>query len=885
MPLTPGDRLGPYEILNSIGAGGMGEVWKARDTRLDRLVAIKILSASLAANPDALARFEREALSVAKLSHPNILAIYEFGNPSTSSGQGTSPAYVVTELVDGETLRARLQQGPLSARRAVAYALQIARGIAAAHARGIVHRDLKPENVMIARDDRVTILDFGLAKPIGVNDVDAGETRAVSVRTSAGTVLGTFAYMAPEQVRGLAVDHRADIFAFGAVLYEMLSGERAFKGETAADTMTAILTKDPPDLDVARLNISPGLDRIVRRCVEKSPELRFQSADDLAFALETLSTSSSAPGSAHVDAPAASRRRVMTVLPWAIAAIAILGITGITLRGGSAGSDGVWQRFIQLTDAAGEETAPAISPDGGTVVYVMRKNGRSGLYSQRFGGRNATPIVVDPDRDYGGPAFSPDGSSIAFHASGGHEGGIFVAGATGETVHRLTDSGFDPSWSPDGKQIAYATEEALDPESRLSISSLWTVDAGGGTPHRISNSDGMQPVFSPSGKRIVFWANINGQRDLYTMPVGGGAPAALTSDPALDWSPIWSPDGRYVYFSSDRGGAMNLWRIAVDESSGAAKGQPEPVTNGVQASASLPRFSKTGSRLVFRSRVKAINPVAIPFDPATAKAGVPVVLDGSNNYRIPSDVSPDGSQLALFNIGESQEDIFLASVDGSHVRRLTDDEPRDRSPMFTRDGRAVIFYSRRGGDWSVWTIRTDGSGLRQLYTVPGGLLYPSVSPISDDIAFSDVSTRASYRGTLSGAPLEKLPNTQAPDGDKLLPMGWSPDGRQLSGCLFQANGTFTGVAVYALATHAMTVLSDEPCAAARWLPDNRHVLYFTANGEALTMVDAVTKQRTRIDVRLPGRSVNDMFAVSRDGRTIYYGAVRSEADIWIAERK
>jgi hypothetical protein len=427
--------------------------------------------------------------------------------------------------------------------------------------------------------------------------------------------------MAPEQVRGLAVDHRVDIFAFGAVLYEMLSGERAFKGETAADTMTAILTKDPPDLDVARLNISPGLDRIVRRCVEKSPELRFQSADDLAFALETLSTSSSASGSAHVDAPAASRRRVMTVLLWAIAAIAILGVTGITLRGGSAGSDGVWQRFIQLTDAAGEETAPAISPDGSTVVYVMRKNGRSGLYSQRFGGRNATPIVVDPDRDYGGPAFSPDGSSIAFHASGGHEGGILVAGATGETVHRLTDSGFDTSWSPDGKQIAYATEEALDPESRLSISSLWIVDAGGGTPHRISNSDGMQPVFSPSGKRIVFWANINGQRDLYTMPAGGGAPVALTSDPALDWSPIWSPDGRYVYFSSDRGGAMNLWRIAVDESSGAAKGQPEPVTNGVQASASLPRFSKTGSRLVFRSRVKAINPVAIPFDPATVKAG------------------------------------------------------------------------------------------------------------------------------------------------------------------------------------------------------------------------------------------------------------------------
>ena len=291
MSLAAGSRVGSYEITGVVGAGGMGEVYRAHDAKLQRDVAIKVLSPQLAATTEARARFEREALSVAKLSHPNIVSIFEFGDHN-------GLAYVVSELIDGETLRARLEQGPLPQRRAIAYALQIARGIAAAHARGIVHRDLKPENVMITRDDHVKILDFGLAKPMEPAPTD--ETRVAGTLTSAGMVLGTFAYMAPEQVRGLAVDHRADIFAFGAVLFEMLSGDRAFKGETAADTMTAILTKEPAELDTTRLAVSPAVDRIVRRCLEKNPDLRFQSATDLAFALDTLSTTSTSSAAAMV---------------------------------------------------------------------------------------------------------------------------------------------------------------------------------------------------------------------------------------------------------------------------------------------------------------------------------------------------------------------------------------------------------------------------------------------------------------------------------------------------------------------------------------------------------------------------------------------------------
>ncbi|MGH9240941.1 MAG: protein kinase domain-containing protein, partial [Vicinamibacterales bacterium] len=597
MALIPGTRLGNYEIVAAVGAGGMGEVYRSRDPRLNRDVAIKVLSPQLANDPAAVGRFEREAMSVARLSHPNILSIFEFV-------QQNGTAFVVTEFVEGETLRARLDGGPLAARRAVSYALQIAGGIAAAHARGIVHRDLKPENVMITRDDHVKILDFGLAKPVATTAMD--QTLATGVATAAGIVLGTFGYMAPEQVRGLEVDHRADMFAFGAVLYEMLSGQRAFKGETAADTMSAILSKDPPELDTARLAIMPGLDRLVRRCLEKSPDLRFQSANDLAFALETLTTASTASSQAALAAAAPAPSRT-SWLPWAVAGLAIAAaamiavfagsnpITRSILGGGAREPDARWSSFTRISEAGGEETSPTLSPDGQTVAYAMRVNGSWDLYAQRVGGRNATPIVNDPQRDEKGPAFSSDGSQIAFHVSDS-VGGIFLAGATGESVRRVTENGFDPAWSPDGKQIAYGTEEVNDPLSRLGISTLFVVNAAGGAPRKLVDGDGVQPSWSPSGNHIVYWSNVGGQRDLYVVPATGGTPVRITNDPAVDWSPVWSPDGKFIYFSSDRGTALNLWRIAVDESSGAAGGAPEPVTAGVQASIGLPSFGINASQ-------------------------------------------------------------------------------------------------------------------------------------------------------------------------------------------------------------------------------------------------------------------------------------------------
>src|ERR1700756_3257149 len=287
MALTLGSKLGPYEIQSSLGAGGMGEVYRARDSRLKREVAIKVLPQALSLDADRLRRFEQEALATAALNHPNILAVFDIG---TSEG---SP-YVVSELLEGETLRERLRSGPIAVRRTLDYALQIAHGLAAAHEKGIIHRDVKPENLFLTKDGRVKILDFGLAKLAQAERGVHTSLPTVTHGTEAGVVLGTAGYMSPEQVRGMTLDARSDIFSFGAILYEMLSGKQAFHGDTPADTMSAILKEEPPELSEASRNVPAALERIVRHCLEKNPAERFQSASDVAFSLEALTEISTA---------------------------------------------------------------------------------------------------------------------------------------------------------------------------------------------------------------------------------------------------------------------------------------------------------------------------------------------------------------------------------------------------------------------------------------------------------------------------------------------------------------------------------------------------------------------------------------------------------------
>src|SRR5215510_10362520 len=370
MPISSGTKLGPYEILTPLGAGGMGEVYRARDTKLGRDVAIKVLPSTLSADTDRLHRFEQEACAAGALNHPNILVIHHIDT------HGGAP-YIVSELLEGETLRKRMSGAVMAQRRVIDYASQIARGLAAAHEKGIVHRDLKPENIFITNDGRVKILDFGLAKltqPDGSQSQTEIPTRRVD--TNPGVLMGTVGYMSPEQVRGKSVDHRSDIFSFGAILYEMLSGRRAFKGESPADTMSAILREDPPELSETNHNVSPALERLVNHCLEKNPEARFHSARDLAFALETISGRTSlSDQTVRVPNWAPKLIKSRELVAWIVAGIAVLAVIALATRyfRGTSPDKRVLRLSIMpptKTTLTGALPAMVLSPDGRRLAFI-----------------------------------------------------------------------------------------------------------------------------------------------------------------------------------------------------------------------------------------------------------------------------------------------------------------------------------------------------------------------------------------------------------------------------------------------------------------------------------------------------------------------------------
>jgi len=495
MAPAPGTRLGPYELVSLIGAGGMGEVYRARDAKLDRDVAIKVLPEHLACDGDARARFEREARAVAALSHPNILAIFDFGLDA-----GTS--YAVTELLDGETLRDRLAAGPLGSRKAVEYGLQVARGLAAAHDRGIVHRDLKPENVFVTRDDRVKILDFGLARPVAPAETrDAAATR---FQSSVGTIAGTAGYMAPEQARGQHVDHRADIFAFGLLLYEMLTGTRAFGGATPADTVSALLTAEPANIDALAHSASPALDRIVRRCIEKRPELRFQSAQDLAFSLETLSSvSSSSASPTAVPAPTVRTRRRFVVPAIVVMALAAGGALGAWLMRSGAIDVAIPAPTAAFSFDAGFVFPPllSLSPDGRTIVYTAPSatSGAVGVtWLRRLDGSASPPAFPSRTVDY--PlAWSPDSRRVVVYSAGKL---VAVDATTGarETIVGVPGIPRGVVWLPDGSLIV-GTQKTVA-----------RIPAGGGPPADILQPDAAHdawlgwPLLLPGGTRLIYAA-------------------------------------------------------------------------------------------------------------------------------------------------------------------------------------------------------------------------------------------------------------------------------------------------------------------------------------------------------------------------------------------
>ncbi len=455
MPLIPGTILGQYAIRSPLGAGGMGEVYRAHDTRLDREVAIKVLPESLTADADRLHRFEQEARAAAALNHPNILAVYQM-----ATHEGVS--YMVSELLEGETLRERLRRGPIPLRKAIDYAVQIAHGLAAAHDKGIVHRDVKPDNLFVTKDGRVKILDFGLAKLAQPRDASGAEA-TIAEGTEAGMVMGTVGYMSPEQVRGKMADHRSDIFAFGTILYEMVTGKQTFRKPTSAETMTAILNEDPPPISQVAAATPPGLQRVVHRCLEKNPEQRFQSASDMAFALEALSDTDMTPstgGHAHLGEPAS--RRGIAIAATALAVL--LGVGALAYFWISPAAVPKVSNYVQLTHDG--QPKYLVGTEGSRLFLYVASGDNQGMAEMSTSGGEPRKMQLPP-LSFNSPqplSLSPDGSELL--VMDGHgvplSGPLWSVPVVGGSPRKLGDiAGQNGAWSADGKFIAYSNGNSL----------------------------------------------------------------------------------------------------------------------------------------------------------------------------------------------------------------------------------------------------------------------------------------------------------------------------------------------------------------------------------------------------------------------------------------
>jgi Tol biopolymer transport system component len=875
--LTAGHRVGNYDVIALIGTGGMGEVYRAHDARLGRDVAVKILPRAFTTDPDRLARFAREARVLASLNHPHIGGIYGVEEI------GEAPALVL-ELVDGPTLAERIGAGRLPVHEALDIARQIADALAAAHDKGIVHRDLKPANVKLTSSGVVKVLDFGLAK---ASEGDAGAgvlAQSPVITVTAGIILGTAAYMSPEQARGKPVDKRSDNWAFGCVLYEMLTGRKAFEGDTVSDTTAAILTREPNWRALPAA--TPGsVRRVLRRCLEKDVNRRWRDIGDAGVEME--------------DAIARRRRlvwpRVFEGVRPAGALVLVSALAGATVLAalfwrrppaGSAAREPMQPSFTQITSQSGLEWFPTLSPDGKWVAYGGDGSDGRDIFLQSTTGQ--TPINLTPDSsdDDDQPAFSPDGERIAFRSSR-DGGGIFVMGRTGEAVRRLTRDGFKPAWSPDGKEIAFTTENAdLDPQNTLGLSALRVVNVTSGSQRQVGNVDAVLPSWSPHGQRIAYTTRgaIAGSTrlDVWTVDPAGKNPIAVTTDGAPNWNPVWAPDGSQLYFVSGRGGPINLWRVPIDEPSGKTLGPPEPVTTPAPFVAHI-AISADGHRIAYSSILRSRNLQKLRIDPATGvPSGEPIwITTGSRLWANP-DPSPDGKWVVFYSSLQPEGDLYVVRSDGTGLRQLTSGaEAIDRMARWSPDGAWIAFHSIRGKDQYLWKIRVDGSDLQQLSPLADAI-YPAWSPDGSRIAVlmgagighseNNVYIFDPSRPWNAQTPEVIAPPAESPD--EFVVNAWSPDGASLAG---QAGLAAHGIFTYSLRTKTFDRLTDfggYPV----WLRDSRHLM-FVNGGHDFYVLDTRSKKAGKV-FSAP-RDIIGPPQLTRDGREAYFSRRVTEGDIWL----
>jgi eukaryotic-like serine/threonine-protein kinase len=813
MAIALGSRLGPYEIVSLLGAGGMGEVYRARDPSLGREIAIKILPANLVADPEHLSRFEREARLLASLNHPGIATIHGIQH-------GQDGPFLVLELVEGETLAERLPAGPIPLREGLEICRQIADALAAAHDHGVIHRDLKPANVKITPQHRVKILDFGLAKSlepfVGSGD-SASRTVGLDAATKSGTILGTPAYMSPEQARGTALDKRTDVWSFGCVMYETLAGRRAFGGETASDCISAILEHEP-NWKALPAGIPPEAKRLLERCLEKDANRRLHDLGDAALDIEAALAPS------HKRS-AESRRSGLASL-WRPLASLFSAARSVE----PPPAERLPPCLSQITFDERIEQFPAWSPDARRIAFSREVGVARRLFVRDLATGEETQLT-DSQFDDVQPDWSPDGRTIVFLRSqepgrkleprdvfGQYDGAdIWTLDSSTLRATRLIENAANPSWSLDGQRIAFDASWA-GPRR------LWTADARGRNPRQVTTDVSeavvhLRPRWSPDGQRLVFQNVERTKFDIRVVDLESNELKWATNDHAQDIFPVWSPSGRFLYFSSYRSGGLNIWRVAIEKNR-IPSGFLQQLTTGAGQDVEA-TISRDGRRIAFTTLKQNANLWKLPVSPETGLPTAPVEkvivssredsrgawsrdmrllvfnsdragemniwiqrLDGGPARQLTRGAggdfqprfSPDGRRVVFFSSRSGNVDIWVVEVDTGHARRLTHSASIDVNPIFSPDGQRIAYMSDQGGRLEVWAMNADGSSPRQLTQVGVMGHFLAWTPAGESILFRCPSGRPrTLRVDARGGEPQELPEvvggahmSLSPDGSRIM---------------------------------------------------------------------------------------------------------------------
>ncbi len=834
--LAAGVQLGPYRIEGPIGSGGMGAVYKAIDARLNRPVAIKISAARFSA------RFRREAQAIAALNHPNVCTLYDVG-----------PNYLVMECVEGVTLLQLLRERRLPVEEALQYAEQVAAAMEAAHAAGIVHRDLKPGNIMVTRSGLVKVLDFGLAKistqptPRGDSDATATIADDTSEHTRTGVIMGSPSYMSPEQALGKTLDARSDGFAFGVVLYEMLTGRKAFSGESALEVLAGIIRMEVPPASAANPEVSAALDSLVACCLEKDPARRYQTMADVRRELKSMTQTISTPvPAASLPAPS-GRRWPRWVATAAIVAAALL-LWRFVPRPAPDVIEGA-PKMVRVTSDSGLSIDPSISQDGKLVAYASDSSGEGNLdiWLQQIGGGDPIRLTHNIADDHE-PNFSPDGTQIVFRSER-NGGGIYIIAATGGEERRIVDGGRRPQYSPDGKRIAYWTGPADPFPLHPGIGKIFVLDLATNTTHQIRSdfTAAVQPVWSPDGSRILFQGtrdSTNGVWPWWITPLDGGSPVACPVIPPGHRFDPFAWQGKWVYFIRTGDELQTVNRISIDPVTGKAAGPPRRLS-AATADAYSPSVSKQG-QVVFAVIETATNFYSLPLDAAAGKVkGDPQPLTRNRSLSLADSISADGERIAFITLRSDDTQVWGLDLSTGRSHALTEGGYPKGMAEISFDGSMVAWRELQGAS-GVFVTPFDGGASRKLCTSCSGVR--AWSPDGKYILIEQGSPRKAIHlmDMASGKNSVYLESSSA----DLRARSISADGKWLA---FTAERTPPDFSVYVAPfspEHAPppeewieVIRAPEVHPDPRWSPDGG-LLYFTSDRDGYTCLWAM-----RVDPR------------------------------------